>query len=276
MKTLLVASDLTPLCDRAVARAFVLARSMDAKLIAAHALPATATHAEAADQRDRLHRFCLSIKQADQVSFLTKTPRGDDAAESIIALARESGAEMIVMGLHAPRLLDGLRQTTMEQVLGNSHLPVLLVRDPADHPYDSLLAAVDFSDSATLALRAGRKLLEGNHIRMLHAVHLPYQTGFSAGVAGEPPVMVDPTPFLAAARDDSQRWMAIQGIDAPPEVTIVQGPLEDRLRAAVADTPPDLMTLGAHAGHGPLDRLLGSAVADLLRAPPCDLLIARA
>lgn len=276
MKTLLVASDLSPRSDRAVARAFVLARAMDARLIVVDVLPATASEAEAVDLRDRLHRFCLSIKGAEQVNFVTRTPQGDTVA-ALLALARTENAEMVILGLHEQRaLLDGLRGTTMEHLLQDSHLPVLLVHDPADHPYDNLLAAVDFRPSCGTALRVGRKLLEGNRIRMLHAVHIPYQATVGAGAAGEPPVFVDPTPFLKAAQDEARAWMAREGFDAPPEVTVVEGAVEHQLRHAAAAERPDLITMGAHIGTGPIDRLLGSAVADLMREPPCDLLVVRA
>ena len=278
MKSICVAADMDPGADRAVARAVRLAVVHDAPLTVVSVLEDGATDAQQAERKDQVTRFCKSLKDCDAISLSVVTKTGDPVDE-VHATALEAGADIVVLGLHKPRsILDSMRETTMEKLVRTSPRPALLVQNPADHAYRSVLAAVDFSHSAEAAVTEARRLAPEATVAMVHAVHVPYQSSVGApGGVGEIPTMVDPAPFVKDAEIRSKAWQA-RGArlgDLQPTDVLV-GPISFVLKREVKARQPDLLALGAHNTKGAVDWLLGSIAADLIREPPCDLLVAPA
>ncbi|MEM1076940.1 MAG: universal stress protein [Pseudomonadota bacterium] len=144
--------------------------------------------------------------------------------------------------------------------------------------YRNILAPVDFSEACAAAVTAARTVAPGAKVRLLHAVGVPYQTVVAApGAVGEITQMVDPKPFIEDASEQARAWLAahpgLQGLSAPDPDTVA---LPRLVELAMATDPADLVCLGGHTKHGILDRMLGSFTADMVRKPPCDLLIAPA
>ncbi len=77
------------------------------------------------------------------------------ASKGIAARAREIGAGLVVLGAHGAGIVRELAMGgTAIKVLRASPCPVLVVRRDAARPYARILAATDFSATATRALRA--------------------------------------------------------------------------------------------------------------------------
>lgn len=278
MKSICVATDMDPGADRAVARAVRLAVVHDAPLTVVSVLEDGASEAQQSNRRDQVTRFCNSLKDCDAISLNVVAATGDPVDE-VHNTAREAGAEIVVLGLHKPRsILDSMRETTMEKLVRTSPRPALLVQKPADHAYRNVMAAVDFSHGSEAAVVEARRLAPEADVAMLHAVHVPYQSSVGApGGVGEIPTMVDPAPFVRDAESRGKSWQerGARLADLKP-VDVVVGPISFVLKREVAARQPDLLAIGAHNTTGAVDWLLGSIAADLIREPPCDLLVAPA
>ncbi|TCP42363.1 universal stress protein [Rhodovulum marinum] len=274
-RTFLVATDLSPRADRAVQRAFRLAGWGGADLFLVSVidedLPAEIAGQMLAAAELRLAQFAASIPRSAEVNHDTRVVLGDPAA-AIPALAAELDAALLILGLHRPRaFLDMLRETTMERIVRHSPRPVLLVRDPVDHAYATVLAALDFAPASTAALTLAAELAPEADIQGVHALHIPYR-GFVA-----PDVRAGAAePFRIDAEAARAAWADTHALpERLKEVEIAQGPVHRVLAERVETLKPDLLAMGAHGRAGAAPSLLGSLANDMMRNPPCDLLIAR-
>ena len=149
--------------------------------------------------------------------------------------------------------------------------PVLLVSIAAETPYASTLAGLDLSPSAAAAVRAARKLAPGAKLTGFHAVHVPY-AGLGAG--GDRTSLG--APFLKLAQADLDGWIAANQLgEVLDEARIEEGGLTVAFARMVSETKPQLVAIGAHGRGGLNPTLLGRFAAELLRDPPCDLLVVR-
>ncbi|MDH3262397.1 MAG: universal stress protein [Paracoccaceae bacterium] len=274
MKKILVATDLSERSDRAVRRALRLAALSGAEchvlFVVDDSLPQDIAQTLLKDAGLRLRRF------------LDAAPGGGAAAQDTAVLgdpittvcdkAAELGADLVVLGLHRPRpFLDALRETTMERLVRLLRLPVLLVRDPADHDYQSVLAAVSFSPACAAALRAARWVAPSARISAFHANLIPF-----AGFTGEGPGSATARQMAREAEAACEEWAGSEALPADlAEVEIVTGSLGQVFERQLRTTGADLVALGAHTRSVYLASSLGSFAAELIRNPPTDLLIAR-
>ncbi len=276
MKTLVVATDLSVRSDRAMHRAFRKARNTGAKLIAVHVLDDALPEEMRADlhakAEARMDRFCTELGAG--VEFEVRTPAGDPSTDLVRCVEIEA-ADLLILGTHRPRpFLDLIRETTMQRIVRLTSCPVLLVRDSVDHGYQKIVAASDYSPASTAAAMIAHALAPTARIYPVHALHVPY-----AGRLGASPSTREAleTPFLREAESLGRVWEA--NIDLPQDqledVDVEPGAPYPVLAAAVQRIGADLICVGAHGRVGAAPSILGSVASDLMRDPPCDVLIAR-
>ncbi|WP_424974043.1 universal stress protein [Dinoroseobacter sp. S124A] len=278
MDSICVATDLHGDADRALARAARLAQRHGARLCVVSVLPGTAQDAEISAREATLKAMISQRPEYPSLTVEIVVACGDPVSEVHHAATR-CGADLVVVGPHHQGgLLDSMRLTTLEKLVQAAPRPVLLVTAPVEAEYREVLAPVDFSAACAAAVTAARALAPTAEIRLLHAVGVPYQTVVAApGAVGEITQMVDPKPFVDDAVTQAQDWLAanpaLRGLSAPEPDTVA---LPRLVELAMAAQPADLICLGGHTKQGILDRMLGSFTADMIRKPPCDLLIAPA
>lgn len=270
MQTYIAATDLSVRADRALRRAFRLARERGAKLIIVSVVDDTLPDAIAArlsaETVAELDRLCEADPDAGKVKHDTRVLLGDPA-RTVAELAREEGAALLILGIHRPRAFaDAVRDTTMQRIVRQAGCPVLVVRDPALKPYASILGAVDFSPASAAALKAAHDIAPEARVAGIHALHIPYEGLLPPGGGA---------PFRAEAEAALKDWRADQLIpEGFADVLIDEGTPGEVLSAAIAEQRPDLLAAGAHSHAGLARFLLGSFTTSLLRDLPCDLLIA--
>lgn len=94
-------------------------------------------------------------------------------SEQINVVAREVGADLIVVGEHGRgRGLSGVIGTTADRTLRLATVPVLLARGLPDGPPESVLIPIDESETSKLALGWGKSIMEtfDTEVRALYAV----------------------------------------------------------------------------------------------------------
>jgi nucleotide-binding universal stress UspA family protein len=275
-KHILVATDLSPRADRAVRRAVRLAKDHNARLTVLHVLddhlPDDILRHLQPKTTEHLERFVQTVAESQPYTLL---PCVGHPTETLLDMIQDQDPALVVLGTHRARpVLDGLRETTVQRVVRLTNYPVLVVADTVDHPYETVLAATDFSLAATKALNLGHSLAPKAQITPVNALHIPYR-GMLAGssdTAGDALA----ASFLAEAHAADDAWRA--GIALPVTLhhtRFVDGSPFAMLKAIADQSGAHLITAGAHGRAGDHRALLGSLANDLLRSPPCDVLIAR-
>lgn len=269
METILVATDLSERSDRALERALALAAQHKATChvvsVVEDAIPVDVTKKMEQDIAERLVGLVGDQAESAEITIL----RGE-IVEMLNMFSSLHEADLLVLGVHQTRkVLDTMRETTMERVVTSSPLPVLLVRDAVEGPYKNALVPVSFSDSCAGAIKAVSKIAPDASISAFHALHV-MMSGIN-GDAGE-------GELAQAAHQDAQaisaKWQKShplpEGMEQPD---IVTGAVRGVMDAKMAELSTDLLAIGAHTRSGLSLYRLGKIAAELVRDPPVDLLV---
>ena len=275
LTSILVATDMSPRSDRAMQRAFDLARTHELPVtvlsVLDDAMPADLTDVLHAKAEMQLERFVASLSAGVSHDVIIRV--GDPTRE-ILHYAHNDPKCLLVMGVHRPRpFLDALRETTMQRIVRRTANPVLLVKDAVDHAYVNVAAACDFSPASTASLKLALSLSKGATARLIHALHVPY-SGMLGQTSGAASDLAKAFHKEAATQDTT--WRADNDLpDGAGETEILEGSPYPMLRALADKGGVDLIAVGAHGRVGSARAILGSLSVDLMRDPPCDVLIAR-
>lgn len=275
MPAILAASDLSSRGDRAIARALRLgaAMALPVRIITAvdDDLPGALLARRLTEAEAALDRVLAGLSRAPG-QVISRAALPGEPSSVIPAAAHAEHATLVVLGLHRPRpFLDLLRETTMERLVRMIRRPVILARDPADRDYARVLSPVSFSPACSAALAAARMVAPGAEIHAFHALHIPY-----AGLTGEG----TEGPMARALTAETETARAAWALAAPlPEGVampqILPGGFGQILQAEIDRFRPDLLAMGAHTRSGWVPNGLGGTVAQTIRNPPCDVMVAR-
>ncbi len=280
-RSILLATDLSPRCDRALDRAVLLSQSWQAKLVILHVL-----------EKLRDADFDPSVpswrRPPDPVSVAAKQLLADigplakmadividegDPAEAIVRTAEKKGCDLIITGVARDepfgRLFLG---TTVDRLLRSSHTPILIVKKRGQRAYGRIAAAIDFSDSSRHALEAAVRCFPDQALTIFHAYEIP-MSGLAHDSAAyrrqcQQAVERDYKAFLTTmtcGETIRRRARSFIELGTPDEV----------LRRGVRDMDIDLVVLGTE-GRGALSEMLIASVGKHLMAElPCDVLMIR-
>lgn len=272
MDRLLVASDLSARSDRALARAAQLASAHQAKLTALHVvdddLPAHVAAQMRSTAEDSM-RAALSAAGAPEAEVIVAD--GTPVATLLEAAERVS-ADLVVVGTHRSRpLWDMFSGTTVERLARMSACPVLLVTEPVDGPYRSVLCGIDLSPACATAGNFAVQLAPDAAFATFHAVHVPYR-----GLLAPNDTAGEVVPFVKEARGLLKAWWPTAGLsDKLPEPEVSTQSIFAAFDQARRTNKAQLFALGAHGRTALSPSLLGSFAESLIREPQCDLLIVR-
>ncbi|MCL7715399.1 universal stress protein [Stenotrophomonas mori] len=284
---ILLATDLSARCDRALARALQLARQWNARLVVATVLPprpvppTAAGLPESSDPLAREHaRQSVEWRlrrdlgdEADGVALDIHVGEGH-VGRAVLQLAHETGCGLIVTGVASDPLfeLPALGSTVL-WLTRHSPLPLLVVHRRPRGPYRHLAVATDFSDSAHHAtLRALALFGPPLKLQLVHALAVPG----SALLGG------DRTQALAQARRhadgrarDAQAALAGQLAPGQVQAVIADGDPVRLLRQHAGTDDPDLVVVGTHGRGALFELLIGSVARRLVAQLETDTLLVR-
>lgn len=218
-------------------------------------------------EEDEAVRASLRMAVAEQLrrcdASATLHVRTGSAASEIADEARESEAEVIVLGLGMHRLLDrALGNETALQLAQLATTPVLAVPATMTALPRRVVAAIDFSPTSVASAKAcARWLTDGD------VLHLVYVAGVWHG--GFPLTQrISAENVLNAI---SQQINAPEGVRI--EQSVVEGEPAIRLLEITATTNAELTVLGSH-GYGFWKRLaIGSVASKILRLSSAAVLV---
>lgn len=265
IRHIVVGSDLSERSDRALARALAIARQHGASLEVAavidEELPGEVAETVAGSARQTLRDRIAAHGGGEGGGVETQVLRG----QPHVALAeRARGGDLLVLGPHRHDFLEDLvNSTTLERIVRACDTPVLVVRDPVEGDYGSVLASIDFSPASANALRTAARLCPDAEISLFHAFHVVRARGEGSEL-----------PFRREAEARMEAFLEANGLRDMAPAHIAAGSLQAVLHARMEALRPDLLALGAHGRSALMDTLLGGFALELMREPPCDLLLA--
>ncbi|HWP45493.1 MAG TPA: universal stress protein, partial [Blastocatellia bacterium] len=207
--TILLATDLSCRCDRALDRATMLAAEWKARLVVLHVLehPVPGTDAPSwrrpPDPLQAARRQVLGdIRGAEGVEVDVLVERGEPA-EVILNVIERHGCDLVLTGVARYETLGrALLGTTVETLTRKANVPVLVVKARPRGPYRKVVVATDFSEGSRYALETALALLPEAELSIFHAYTVPYEqfvdNRMSAREAMEQKAMADSQAFLAA------------------------------------------------------------------------------
>lgn len=278
MGPVLLITDLSPRCDRAMDRAASMAKLHGVGLIVLHvvetpwltklAQPAWRTlqdeHLVVA--RARVENDLGSVGVDVKVLIETGHP-----ADVIVAVASEHNCSIIVTGTARDETLGRIvLGTTVERLARRCETPLLIVRSRPFKPYTKVTVATDFSEGSRQALSTAVKLMPQASFTLFHSFDQ------IAGVydLDQPTVKEESAARLKTAAEFIGNTKALKGKTAP-SVVIEHGPAEQRLPNFVQAEGTDLVVLGTHGVTGIIRTAMGSIAEKLLSALRCDVMIVR-
>ena len=283
-RKILLATDLSARCDRALDRAAALAETWKADLLAVHALeqpddfyaaelerrlPSWRRPADAVDiARNQLRHDMMKAE-----TNITAVVEKGEPADVILRTARERACDLIVTGIARDETLGrfGLG-TTVDRLLRRSRVPLLIVKQRVRAPYSNIIVATDFSEPSRQALLAAVAFFPDRRLGIFHAYDAPM-----SGLASDPARYQDQ--YREIAIQDCAEFLAETGI--PEERRGSFGFIADPghpswlIQQYVRDRHVDLVCLGTHGRSAVFDIFLGSTAKEILRALPCDVLVVR-
>lgn len=278
--SILLATDLSVRCDRALDRAAQLASEWQAMLVGVNVLE-TAQAPDlvlgwvgAQDDTD-LARFAEQQLQDDlsglDVRVRLRIERGEPV-QAIVKAARETGSGLVVTGVASNELWGRLLLgSTVESLTRQLPQPLLVVRQRPRGRYERILVATDFSDSSCHALHAAARYFPDRELVLYHATEAPMSDRLERVIDGETRRHIEEGDYAAflAASD------LPEGLRKRTRIIIEQGSLGVSLSRYVREHGVDLVVMGTHGRSGLMNVLLGSAASELLQWVPCDTLIVR-
>lgn len=294
LRTLLVATDLSPHADQALTRTALLASQHAATLIVLHVID----HVLGTDRPpDNLLRLMFGAggeveqqlrqraTQALQARLAAmELPVAHNAHIEahlgtpfleIIRQARAQHADLIVLGAHGGHYLKRwLLGTTTERVVRKGDRPVLVVKRPARARYRHVLHPTDFSDNARRALTAAQRLAPEARFTLLHVYDFTYDPALRTGDVTSELMLRLQQEYEQDAHARLAKLVSSSGID--PDKTSIQvryGYPGFVVAGAAQQLRTDLVAIGTRGQSGIEHLLLGSVAEHVLREAHCDVLV---
>lgn len=276
-RRILLATDLSSRCDRALDRTLQLARAWGADLHVLHAVetpaPVVPLGVDAErylkrrpDRRLDARRELERLVGNEARLHVEDTP----VAAAILDVAAREGCDLVVLG-EARNPLMGPIESTIDEVVRKAATSVLIVRSRPTGPYRRLLVGTDFTDEALQALRRAGTLFPEAEIQLVHAYAMPY-----APLVGDTPS--DPSWKEAQLVKLRQHVTdaALPPIGGPSiGVQVEAGPPASVLKQCQSSFDADLTVIGAHPRGLLFDAVVGSS-RPIIDAVAGDVLVVRA
>lgn len=277
----LLASDLSARCDRALDRAAQLAGAWGSELhvISVVEGPRSPDQALAWAWRGDDEAALRHARRELHADVAPLGVRGvlvvvhGDAAQRIVEHAEQARCGLVVVGMARSetfgRFLLGGTVARLARTLAS---PLLVVRRRVRGPYRRVVVATDFSESSRHALDAAARCFAQVELGLYHALPARGLGAVEAPVDDETRRRIEDgeaRAFVGASSLDAARRDGLR-------LSVGRGALDSLLAQHVRDHDVDLVVIGTQGRSGLLGALLGSSAERVLDRLPCDTMVVRA
>lgn len=270
-RAILLATDLSSRCDRALDRAVFLALQWNARLVALTVIESRAedridpsSAQRHLDARDLVLRDIASSDARLEVDVVV---REGDVSENIGAVAADTGCSLIITGTARNEFFGRIvLGSTVDRLSRISPLPLLTVHRRVHGSYARIVVASDFSCSSRHALATIIGLIPDARPNLFHVFDVPF-LGLMDNQRDE---------IVARARSDAmadaQQFLRDAGHPNLP-VVLAQGDPATRMREHAEAQDLDLIVMGSHGRTALYAVLIGSVAQRIVETASCDTLL---
>jgi len=180
-KKILLATDFSARCDRALDRALQLMKQFNAELIILHVIEPsnefrtfyrkrlinTHSYAEKLAEKARHELKQFLPDHSDRISIIIKK---GDTADIILDTTSKENCDLIICGVARDVILGHhTLGKTVNRLLGRSAISLLIVTDRMSRPYSKILAAADISGVSAGAIKTALAIFNDQKIDILYA-----------------------------------------------------------------------------------------------------------
>lgn len=268
--TILLATDLSARCDRALDRALIVAEQLDARLLIVNVIEKGELARDASYEewlKSEIVRDLPDTKVAIEVVIM----RGS-VPQSIAKIAQEQNCALIVTGVaRYNSLRDFFLGTLVDSLVRSSDIPVLIVKRRTHGRYKRILAATDFSSCSRQAIEVSARFFPEIPIRLAHAYHTPY-SGWLSSESVAKDTREEAEEELAAFLEQANFTDSLRQRLSPD---IAYGDINAVMDHQIETFDPDLFVLGSHGKSGFAQATIGSIATELMSWMPADTLVVR-
>jgi nucleotide-binding universal stress UspA family protein len=276
VRRMLCAIDLSERSERTMQRALSLAHRLDAELTLLHVMPAGETAERATSVRQQIADRIASVASRGSRDPAIDLRTGD-YVQTIARVAKETNADLILLGSQRRSALAPLVGTAAERIVALAGRPALIVNLDGGVQYRSVVIAAELSDAFVRVVRVARSLgvLESAAVSIVHGFESPYRGPLYAEGFD-----------LHSARRNLDEWERVArkrlllkldsaGVESSRfRLVFHQARPVGAIQRIVRNVQPELLIIGTK-DRSILNRVMqGSTSNDLLRTIECDLLVA--
>lgn len=276
-RTVLLATDLSSRCDRALDRSLQLARRWNARLVVMTVVEPEPTLEPAfetpswrrAPDRKRAVEARLRRDLGEHGGGVTVKVAEGDPASAILDAAKREQADLVLTGIARDETLGRyILGSTVDRVAPNIDIPILVVKS-RPRLYEEVLVATDFSPLASNALSTAAAFFPFARLTLLHGWQVPFAGFLDKGDFRdewrEQKLRASEAFIRHAALGEEQRGQV--------KMLVEHGPPEMLIHAYMQDHAVDLVVVAAHGASGVFERRLGGTAKRILETAPGDVLI---
>lgn len=281
IRSILAATDFSSHADKAVARAFQLARALDASLQLLHVVDGAQLQELRAllpDALEAQERLLAEAKRlmAGQASVLDGRceKRVEIGAHPGAILAASRDNDLLVLGAHgAHPVREALLGSTADRLLLRAERPTLVVKRAATGPYRRVVIPCEFAPPARRALELALRVAPEARHTLVHAFEAEFEGILWRAVVPSQQV----AGLRAQAAQDAHAWLdkLTRGLEGAERIdTVADHGSAARVVLELADrVGADLVVMGKQ-GRATLPELfLGSVTRRVLAEAECDVLV---
>jgi universal stress protein E len=272
-KRVLCATDLSPRSQLAMARAVHLAKQLDAQLILLHVIDPAEPTQDSMYARDQIARQLSSIGVANRHEPEIRVRNGN-YVEGIAAVAKETDADVIVLGAQRRKVLAPLIGTTAERVTTLAGRPALIVNGPPHLRYGAVVIAAELSSAFIQVVRVASslKFLDAVRVSIVHGLDFPRGPLFALDARAAKRGL---EALEKAAKARLLRKLDVAGVESSRfRIVFHQARPIRAIQRVIRSVKPDLLIVGTK-DRSIFNRVLSASVANhALRSVDCDILVA--
>jgi nucleotide-binding universal stress UspA family protein len=276
MQTILLSTDLSCRCDRALDRAAALALERHARLVVVHALPPLDQSENMPSwQRPRdaarvaTEQVNRDLRNFPGLDFEVIVERGEPAT-LVLEICERLGCTLVVTGVARNETLGRmLLGTTVTNLARKCPVPLLVIKSRPHESYQNVLVATDFSANSRHALDTALTLFPKAKTSVFHSIETSLE-----GLVDDKSVMREAA--AEQAQFDMKCQLSAAGVWNSHVTPICEhGEIGETLHDLIEKRQFDLLVIGTK-GRGFLSELLlGSVAKYLLNNLPVDMLVVR-
>lgn len=279
---IVLATDLSPGCDRALDRAAQLAAQWQLPLLVIHALPRDAVDSwpvgddapswrQPPDTRATIERQVRRDLRHTVAQLTVHTAEGPPA-DVILEAANGGQDDLIVLGAGRERSGHHFLGKTAEALLRKSPASMLVVKDRPRRAYQRVLVGTDFTVESRHGLHVASSWFPHAEFTLMHALDIPYQSLWLDDARRQAYVRLE-LATIGDFLDDAGLPEALRQQIRPQ---VEHGHPEITLRNYVLKEGADLTVIGALRRGLTFHMLVGGTARRIVQAVPGDVLVVRA